>query len=150
MKRVLLLALLVGCVKMEDTIETGPEVHVRVRPMSSTSVTDEETNPTITLRTTQTMYELTIDIETDDGERNREGSFDRFDVTMVEGTVSVPGVQLPALVFEKENESTNTFTGKTMVVIPGTAKGQAMTITAVGFDSRGLSSNQLAFDVALR
>jgi hypothetical protein len=142
------LLLLVGCMTPER-LDTGPEIHVRVDPESSSYVSDETTNPTITLRTTETMYEMTIDITTSDGEREAQGSFERFEVTRVEATASVPGATIPPLAFS-HGEFSATFEGTTMIALPGSVKGQAMTITARGFDARGLQSNAIAFDVALR
>ena len=149
MKSALLLIPLVGCIAPES-LDTGAEVTVRVLPVSGSSFTSESTNPSITLRTTETSYMLTYDIEFTPGEREQDSMFDRFDVTRVESTAAVPDVTIPMLVFEKESEFSRTFEGKTTIVLPATAKSKAMTITARGFDSRGLSSNLVQFDVALK
>jgi hypothetical protein len=143
-----LLVFLVGCMTPER-LDTGPEVRVRIDPVSHSYVHDDDMTPTITLRTSQTMYEMTIDITTTAGERETQGSYDRFEVTRVEATATVPGATIPPLAFMHDDFAT-TFEGTTMIVLPGSVKGQAMSITARGFDSRGLQSNDIAFDVALR
>lgn len=148
MKRLFVISLLGACVAPER-VETGPEVHVRLSISGQSSITDETMNPGMVVDRVSGMYELDVEVTAAEGEREEKGSYDRVPVKTVVAALAVPNVNVPVM-WELEGTDSKTLESKAKVIIPASAKGQIMTVTASAEDDAGLSSNQVSFGVMLR
>ncbi|MEO8841408.1 MAG: hypothetical protein ABI591_32230 [Kofleriaceae bacterium] len=150
--RYVLFALLAACTiacTVNERDQTGPQIHIDLQS-SFEDASDQQTTNEFSLDT-DPQYSAAVTITTTDGTEDTMTMFSSYEVTDYHATFAVPGVTLTDSTFTADDSfgSDPSFKRDSPLVIPGSAKGQKLTVHVDASDSRGLAANVIDFTVTL-
>jgi len=148
MRYAMLLVLLVGCTIKERDL-TGPQIHINM-DQGFISVSDEFGSMPEFVLDTDPSYSIDIALSATAGEEDNGTTLAYSPVQSFNATFTIPTITVPAVDYQQQGDGDDrAWMSTAPLVIPASAKGQAMHVHVDAVDGNGLSSNVIDLDVAM-
>jgi hypothetical protein len=140
---------LAGCTVAERDY-TGPMISMQLTNNDDQEIEDTDSMPSFTLDDDDDQYSIDVEISTMQGESSDGDNTDSADVASVTASFQLGPMTLPTPSFTADGaDFAPDYNSTAPIVIPASAKGGMLAITASGVDDNGIESNAIAFRVSL-